>query len=259
LVILGLLMLAPAVMGQAEPVVNVHFSARERDLRFDEVGEYDRIWIWGQTPIWADGRLWHADGSLITDIDSLPIAPRDADVVYDARSEGPRAWIWDIAGDRDNRPVIVYTRLLDRSDHRYHYARWTGTAWADYELCPAGHWFQGTPKSKRRFEPYYSGGIALDHGDPSTVYLSSRVGSVFEIERWTTSDGGVSWSVEAITLGSARHNVRPCVVRHSRASESPRVLWMNVEDYDYFTDFRSTIRMDLPGTAIRHPGDLALR
>jgi hypothetical protein len=209
--------------------------------------------------LYRDGRLWHADGSLITDIDSLPISPRDADVVYDARSDGPRAWIWDIAADRDDRPVIVYTRLPARSDHRYHYARWTGKGWTDYELCPAGHWFQGTPESKRRFEPYYSGGIALDHGDPSTVYLSRRVGGVFEIERWTTPDGGVSWVVEAITRGSSRHNVRPFVVRDARAGDSPQVLWMNVEDYAHFTDFRSTIRMDLPGAAIRDAADLTLR
>ena len=43
-----------------------------------------------------------------------------------------------------------------------------------------------------------------------TVYLSRRVDGVFEVETWTTPDGGASWDEpRAITAGSSIKNVRP--------------------------------------------------
>jgi hypothetical protein len=42
-------------------------------------------------------------------------------------------------------------------------------------------------------EPNYSGGIALDHSDPSRLALSRSINGVFEIEFWSTNNGGQSW------------------------------------------------------------------
>ena len=60
---------------------------------------------------------------------SLPIGHRMSDVVYDGKATNIRAWIWDIGVDEDEFPVIVYTRLPQETDHRYHYARWSGETW----------------------------------------------------------------------------------------------------------------------------------
>ena len=53
-------------------------------------------------------------------------------------------------------------------------------------------------------QPYYSGGITLDHESPDTVYLSRQVDGVFEIETLRTPDGGTTWSSTAITAASER-------------------------------------------------------
>lgn len=190
---------------------------------------------------YRNGAFYTADGRKITDMTSLPIVHRQSDLVYDGRKTGVRAWIWDIAADRENRPVIAYTRLPSESDHRYHYAHWTGISWDDHEIGAAGPWFPRTPEGKTEPEPHYSGGIALDHNDPSAVYLSRRVDGVFEIERRQTRDGGATWTVEAVTAHSSRDNVRPFVIRnHPR--DGPAVLWMSNASYVHYTNFRTSIK-----------------
>ncbi len=91
--------------------------------------------------------------------------------------------------------------------------------------------------------PHYSGGIVLDHEDPSVVYLSRPVAGAFEIERWWTEDGGSSWRSRPITIGSANDNVRPFVIReHGRSP--PTLLWMENRFYRHYLDFDSAIRID---------------
>jgi hypothetical protein len=165
-------------------------------------------------------------------MEDLPLAFEEVDLVYDAADAGARAWLWDLAFDSSGNPVIAYATFPTEEDHRYRYARWDGTAWIDTELTPAGSWFPTGGERRRYFDPYCSGGIALDHSDPSVVYLSRPVGGVFEIERWTTPDGGRSWSSEAVTSGSASNNVRP-LVPLGRAAGGPGLIWMNGPYTDY--------------------------
>jgi rhamnogalacturonyl hydrolase YesR len=191
-----------------------------------------------------NGAFFKADGTRIVTLNRLPFEPRQADRVYDASKTGARAWVWDVAADVENNPVIVYTRFPSDTDHRYHYARWNGKEWMDRELTPAGKWFPETPPGKAEGEPYYSGGIVLDHTQPSVVYLSRPVDGIFEIERWFTSDNGQTWKSEAITAGSKFNNVRPCVVRgHDVAG--PTVLWLNNRGgYIHYTQYHSAVKAD---------------
>ncbi len=192
---------------------------------------------------YAGGEFTRADGSLVGTMSDLPLAHDSSDLVYDGRTTGVRAWIWDVAADEDGRPIIVYARLPAEADHRYHYARWTGEEWIDSEIVASGGWFPNTPEGVVEPEPHYSGGVVLDHGDPSVVYLSRPVGRVFEIERWRTRDGGDTWRTHAVTAGSARDNVRPFVIRnHGRSS--PTLLWMENRRYRHYLDFDASIRMD---------------
>lgn len=189
------------------------------------------------------GQFTRADGSLVGTIEDVPLSHERADLVYDGSATGVRSWIWDVAEDRDANPVIVYTRLPEESDHRYHYARWNGKAWIDHEIAEAGGWFPETPEGVTEPEPHYSGGIVLDHEDPSIVYLSRPVAGVFEIERWWTTDGGTSWRSRPVTRGSANDNVRPFVIRGHHDS-SPTLLWMENRRYRHYLDFDSAIRID---------------
>jgi hypothetical protein len=178
-----------------------------------------------------------ADGTPVADLGGLPIDPSDTDLVYDAHASGVSAWVWDVAADPLGRPAIVYATFPDGTDHRYRYARWDGDRWHDNEITPGGGWFSSArvPAGARLARAtflYYSGGIALDHGDPSVVYLSRPVEGTFEIERWTTPDAGETWTAEPITSGSTSNNVRPVVPR-SRDEGGPEVLWMNGDYVDF--------------------------
>ena len=192
---------------------------------------------------YQDGAFYKADGVKITDLDALPFGPRDADIVYDARPTNVRAWIWDVAEAPDGHPVIVYTRLPTEDDHRYHYAAFDGQRWQDHEIVAAGAWFPQTQEGEEEREPHYSGGIVLDHDDPSVVYLSREVEGVFEIERWTTPDRGQTWTSEAVTAGSALDNVRPVVVRGAAPAQGSYVLWLENQRYVHYTDYQSAIRV----------------
>lgn len=182
------------------------------------------------------GAFWHADGRRIADQADLPLQPAACDRVYDGATAG-RAWVWSIVADAAERPVIGYTRLPAENDHRYHYARWDGEHWQDHVIVAAGGWFPETPSGAAEREPHYSGGLALDPAHPGTVYLSRPVNGVFEIEAWTTTDGGGSWTHTALTHDSTAHNVRPFVVPGTPPGTTV-VMWMhNRGGYRHYTDF----------------------
>jgi hypothetical protein len=187
------------------------------------------------------GAFYKADGTRAGSMDSLPIKHSESDHVYDAVPTRARAWVWDIALDKAGRPLILYTRMPSETDHRYHYARWTGTEWLDKELCAAGRWFPQTQEGQKEREPWYSGGMCLKHSDPSVVYLSRQVNGVFEIEKWTTKDGGKTWASAPITKGSKNLNVRPVVPR-GYDGKHDHVLWMQ-GPYTHFKDYRTGIMM----------------
>lgn len=189
------------------------------------------------------GSLYKANGDKIADWDDMPITPEQADLVYDAKKTKQRAWVWDVAETRKGQPVIVYTRFPSDSNHVYYYSIYADGRWNNYRLLDSGHWFPQTPANKREREPNYSGGIVLDHNDPSQVYLSREKNGVFEIEKWTTSDEGKTWDVTEITRNSTHDNVRPFVVYY-HPRKGPALLWMSLEKYLHYTNFRASIKMD---------------
>jgi rhamnogalacturonyl hydrolase YesR len=190
------------------------------------------------------GAFYKADGTKIADLESLPMKPEQTDRVYDARATQVRAWIWDVAEDKNGRPVLVYARLPSENDHRYHYARWDGKRWVDHEIVIAGQWFPKTPPGQQELEPHYSGGLVLDHNNPDTVYLSRQVNGVFEVEDWSTRDLGRIWTSVPITQKSLYDNVRPFVIRHHKPGEKPSLLWMQNQNYIHYTNFKSSLKMD---------------
>ncbi len=188
-----------------------------------------------------DGRLYRADGTPIGD---APLAATGGERVY---ADAPRAWVWDVAADSEGRPVIVYATFPSRDDHRYRYARWNGSRWIDVPLARAG----GSIASAGR-EHQYSAGIALDHSDPSTVYLSRPVGGVFEVERWRTPDRGRTWTREPVTSGALQNNVRPVVPRGARWDRAAPVLWMS-GSYPGYTTFATSLRAQFGQVPVEVP------
>jgi hypothetical protein len=183
---------------------------------------------------YRDGALRKASGRLIVRIGSGPIAAQQADLVYNAHVTHVPAWVWDVALDSRGRPVIVYATFPSNRHHEYWYADWTGTRWVSHLLAIGG----GTI-SPGTIEFEYSGGIGLDHSDPSIVYLSRQVPGGYEIERWTTSDGGVRWRHTVVVPASGTDNVRPVVPRGwDRGPMS--VLWLRGH-YGSYTRYRTSV------------------
>lgn len=180
------------------------------------------------------GNFYKADGSHIKKIENLPVRPQDADLVYDASGDKAKAWNWDIAADDEGNSVIVYAKFPDDSNHVYCYSRWDGDEWLNHELINSGGWFPETPEGVIEPEPNYSGGLNIDHENPNTLYLSVSRNDTFEIERWTTSDGGANWEVDPVTKRSSGHNVRPFAVRGAQKGNPLQVLWMHNNQYPYF-------------------------
>jgi hypothetical protein len=176
------------------------------------------------------GEFHRADGRPIASLAQLPVAPRQADLVFNAPPDRD-AWVHDVAFDSAGRPRIVFATMPQRGEgaHDYWYAAWTGRAWLTRRITDAGHSISDDPR-----EPAYTAGISLDHADPSTVVLSRPGTAKLEVERWHTSDLGQSWTHEAITDASAEDNVRPVVPRGAGGS----VIWMTGH-YGYFTSFRT--------------------
>lgn len=182
------------------------------------------------------GTVERANGTQIGTL-AAPVTPAAADLVYDGAEP---AWVHDVADDSSGRPVIVLASFPSAGDHRYRYARWTGTSWQVNEIVAAGGSFRGDGGSL-----YYSGGLTLDHEDPSRVYLSRRVGSTWEVETWTTPDGGASWSSQAVTSGSTEKNVRPVSPRgFAPFGGDLSVIWMRGA-YDSYTSYATSIAATL--------------
>lgn len=190
------------------------------------------------------GHFYKADGAVVGTMDSLPIHYNKYDFVYDAKVAGSRAWLWDIAADKAGYPVIVYTVFPHPTDHRYRYARWDGHRWFDTEITPAGGWLPRTQQGDVEREPYYSGGVALNHADPSIVFLSRRIKNVFKIEKWTTGNGGKNWHSKLITRGSVQDSFRP-IIPYGYNKPKDHVLWVQGH-YMHFTDFATQIHMLVP-------------
>ena len=217
----------------------IHFAFTQGHPRMEE---HNNIYYMR----YSGGAYYRADGTRIKDT-SQAVRPGEASLVYDASQTGSKAWVWDVAADEQGHPVIAYARFPDDSTHIYSYARWDGQEWHNYDLKDSGKWFPETPEGRQEPEPNYSGGLALDHENPGTVYLSAEAGpdSTFEIERWTTKDGGRSWNPTRITRNSANDNVRPVAVRNAGPEIPLQFLWMNNEEYVHYTDYRSAIKMNM--------------
>ena len=197
-----------------------------------------------------DGKFYKADGTFIKEYTgsstALDLDRGEAEVVYDARNG--KGWIWDIAVDENNNPVMVYASFPSDTDHRYHYARWNGGSWFNNEITSAGKWFPQTPAGRSEPEPNYSGGIILDSDEPSVVYLSKQVDGVFEIFKYTTNDRGATWSSGAITSNTPSDivNVRPIVPRNHKKGLFD-VIWMRGR-YVHYTNYHTALVFHMDST-----------
>ncbi|MBI9062231.1 MAG: BNR-4 repeat-containing protein [Marinilabiliaceae bacterium] len=185
--------------------------------------------------------FWKADGTKICDMKDIPFEPKDATVVYKATKEKGRAWIYDIAVDKKDRPVILYARYPEETKHLYHYAAFDGEKWMDHQICNSGKWFPQTPEGKNEPEPHYSAGMTFHPLKPEIIYVSRTIKGVFEIEKRVTHDNGKTWDITPITQNSEFDNVRPIVPKNMKKGDKTVVLWMVNKKYRHYTNYDTRI------------------
>lgn len=175
------------------------------------------------------GMFYRADGTVIRSEAALPLQLSECDKVYDSVAQHAGAWIWDIAIDAEQRPVIAFATFKTSSSHFYHWARWNGTSWIDRELCDAGGSIEASGD-----DPYYSAGIILDPESPNRFYLCRPqvVGGPWELERWVSLGNGATFTSHALTNGEYEKNMRPVVPRR-RNEAYAAVLWMRGPYFSY--------------------------
>ena len=153
------------------------------------------------------------------------------------RTANIRNWVWQIALDNDEHPVIAYPHIDDaKTTHVYWYARWNGSSWTNTWVQYGGHAFH---QNWNQTERCYSGGMALDPDNINQLYLSipTKDGKynkdgVYEIWRYTIDDQGNVAGSEQLTKNSPKNNTRPYVIPGSKNSPL-RLAWMQ-GDYYYW-------------------------
>lgn len=149
-----------------------------------------------------------------------------------------RDWVWQVALDENNNPVIAMVRISsDKNSHVYYYAKWNGSEWKKIFLANAGGHFHQTPD----LEKCYSAGMAIDPSNTNHVYCSLPVegkqGKVYEIIKFVLNESGEVVSTEAVTQDSRQNNVRPYIIPGSENTPL-RLAWMFGNYYDWIVSSR---------------------
>ena len=170
----------------------------------------------------------------------MPVEPSAADVVYRGGATAPPAWAYDVGVGDDGRPVVLYATFPSATDHRYHYARWTGSRWVSHEITPSGPTIE-----KAKGDQYYAGGMVLDSRNASVVYLSRQVEGAYQIERWVTGDGGADLALHARHERS-RRQLPPGVRARAVVRQELRPV-LDARPLPTWLDFDTSIRTRLSG------------
>ena len=175
---------------------------------------------------YRDGDLHRSDGGAIRPLSEGLAKPEEGTLVFQGDADHV-AWVSDLHLSDDGRPYAVFSVQENAAglpsgdkeagqDHRYHYAWWDGSAWREHEIAYAGtRLYAG--------EDDYTGNLCLDPDRLDTVYISTNADPQsgrplmsaadglrhYEIFRGTTTDGGQSWTWQAITKNSTQDNLRP--------------------------------------------------
>jgi len=97
--------------------------------------------------------------------------------------------------------------------------------------------------------------VAFDPTHPSIVYLSREVNGVFEVEAWSTPDGGASWTSRPLTAPSAQNNYRPISPR-GQTTDDMDIVWMH-GTYPSYQNFKTGLRTQIHTRDIVTPAAVA--
>jgi hypothetical protein len=165
------------------------------------------------------GAFYTAAGRRIGGLADVPFQRSQLDTAYRFRRRQGRAWPHDVAHDARGRPVIVYTlrRRGGKGTDHFVWSRFTGRRWDAHELISAG----------AGAKTFVSGGISLDHQDPTRLVLSRTIGAWNQVEYWATTDRGRTWVRATLTDKQDGFSMRPVIPRGSHATGQTVVVYFH--------------------------------
>lgn len=184
-----------------------------------------------------DGDYNQTDGTLI--ISQADIA---ASAGADAMTKDQMTLVLDnsagavdraVGASWDGAPAGLAWQRNGASDNRVVSVRWRTGAWqTDTVINSVGGILSGN---------LYATAAAMHQTDPDIVLVPRLISGKWEMYRYTSADDGATWTPEALTSGSAAHNINPAVVWN--ASADIQAVWA----YGSFTD-SATFSLGLRGT-----------
>jgi hypothetical protein len=194
--------------------------------------------------------IYKSEGTRLGDLSAAttsPYAASDFTPLFLGNTASPqndllmtRGWTVDLEVDASGSPYAVFSARVndDMTDHRFFYARYSGSRWTIHELARAGGFlYQG--------QDDYTGLVALDPQNPNRLFMSTNIDPRtqttlphYEIFRGITRNGGARWKWEPITFHSTMDNLRPIAPRWS--GKHTALLWMR-GSYTTYKDYNTAI------------------
>jgi hypothetical protein len=222
------------------------------------VGDAFRIAVSDHPSIGTDNKVWYcevdlisgdvteADGTVLGNLDgtNLPLAEADLELIYTATgSEKP--WTFDVGYGAAPEIAFVTGELTPNfaSTADYMYAKYSAGAWAVNPITPVGSFLGGAYFPSIVFVPDTTGQVVLarDTGD-----------SVDRVSRYTTANGGTSWTGTDLDTASAGNPTLTrafCVQAIDAATPIFDVMATEIDSYPTYTNWVSRFR-PLPRDAV---------
>ena len=186
------------------------------------------------------GSFFKADGTHVADIEDLPLAFDQLDLVYASpgTDNAPPVRASDLAIDPQGRPVIAAVRYdgTDRRDHTYTRFKFNGLRWDAEDFAKSAP-LSDNPK----LGWVYFGGAALDHANPDRIYYSAKTNGTFELFLAERPAGQNTWNHHPVTQNSTAHQIRPWSV--PATPDSPqRLIWLEGH-LERFNDYRTHLKI----------------
>lgn len=225
----------------------IHIVATDQHPRDHDNSIYHGL-MDGEALFDSHGRVLDPDLS-----DQEAVGPSALTVVFQGDPDNV-AWMSDVALDKSGQPVIAFSVQKDGRDkargsagydHRYHLARFTASGWQQHEIAFAGERLYA-------FEDDYTGLLAIDPEDVNHLVISTNADPVsgaplissadstrhYELFEGKSSDGGKTFSWQALTKNSTVDNIRPIIPVWE--SDQRVVLWLR-GSYTTYTDFDTQV------------------
>lgn len=192
---------------------------------------------------YKNGNLYQSNSTFLKKLSDAPININEVNKLYTFGSTHPtaRPWTHSINYDANLNPVITYSLQVNINNITYHYAKWNPqtATWNHHQVADAGDGLYNA-------EDDYTGLIVSNPYDINKVIMSTNVDprngsttSKYEIYSGITTNGGQSFSWEALTQNSTADNLRPFIPKG--ITQNNRVVLWFTGSYNTYTNYTTKI------------------